>query len=148
MAATSCASSSLLIVTVEVLLAPLSLVVWSHPRMKTSLKNAKLRLNHLLSANNNVEGTPFLCDFILKFRTWRGAKKELDAWGGLYEGRVGSIAICLHMLLFTRRSVMLERWKPLSYRFTRQLINHRRSGNFRCKNIFVVSANHENKKHE
>ena len=25
---------------------------------------------------------------------------------------------------------------------------YRRSGNFRCKNIFVVCANHENKKHE
>jgi len=26
--------------------------------------------------------------------------------------------------------------------------NYRRSGNFRCKNIFVVCANNENKKHE
>ena len=26
--------------------------------------------------------------------------------------------------------------------------NYHRSGNFRCKNIFVVCANHENKKHE
>ena len=28
------------------------------------------------------------------------------------------------------------------------MIIYRRSGNFRCKNIFVVCANHENKKHE
>ena len=27
-------------------------------------------------------------------------------------------------------------------------IQYRRSGNFRCKNIFVVCVNHENKKHE
>ena len=26
--------------------------------------------------------------------------------------------------------------------------DYRRSGNFRCKNIFVVCVNHENKKHE
>ena len=37
---------------------------------------------------------------------------------------------------------------PLSSHIIRVCLYYRRSGKFRCKNIFVVCANHENKKHE